>query len=191
MALKGTVSTTLLILLTWLSIRMVSHWTLRRNSRWRSAQIYKKSVAEQNSVEIAWEMLLCDDYEVLRACIYWTEEDRRRFRQLVVNTVMATDIVDTELQALRKKRDRKTTIVIDHLMQASDVSHKMQHWHIYKTWNEKFFMECYGAYKAGRAGSDPSMNWYKGEIGFCDFYVIPLAKQLDSSGVFGVSSLNI
>eukprot|EP00980_Cylindrotheca_fusiformis_P014460 scaffold3860_cov116-Cylindrotheca_fusiformis.AAC.2 len=179
----------------------------------RNAQIYKKSVAEQNSVEIAWEMLMEDDYSALRACIYQTESDLRRFRQLVVNTVMATDIVDKELQALRKSRweaafskasdpsssalegpdegehdDRKATIVIEHLIQASDVSHTMQHWHIYKQWNERFFMECYGAYKAGRANVDPSLNWYKGEIGFFDFYVIPLANKLASCGVFGVSS---
>eukprot|EP00980_Cylindrotheca_fusiformis_P005912 scaffold1246_cov134-Cylindrotheca_fusiformis.AAC.4 len=172
----------------------------------RNAQIFKKSVAEQNSVELAWGMLMGKEYEALRACIYHTEDDLRRFRQLVVNTVMATDIVDKELQALRKARwetafadtpvqdpslssdDCKATIVIEHLIQASDVSHTMQHWNIYKTWNEKFFMECYAAYKAGRADSDPSKNWYKGEIGFFDFYVIPLAKKLDSCGVFGVSS---
>eukprot|EP00980_Cylindrotheca_fusiformis_P021970 scaffold8821_cov115-Cylindrotheca_fusiformis.AAC.2 len=64
----------------------------------------------------------------------------------------------------------------------------MQHWHIYKKWNERFFMECYGAFKEGRADSDPSQNWYKGEIGFFDFYVIPLAKKLQNCGVFGVSS---
>eukprot|EP00980_Cylindrotheca_fusiformis_P023104 scaffold10116_cov127-Cylindrotheca_fusiformis.AAC.6 len=169
----------------------------------RNALIYKKSVAEQNSVELAWVMLMADEYSALRACIYQTEADLQRFRQLVVNTVMATDIVDKELQALRKKRwevafssdedqeghdDRKATIVIEHLIQASDVSHTMQHWHIYKEWNERFFMECYGAYKAGRADSDPSVNWYKSEIGFFDFYVIPLAKKLASCGVFGVSS---
>eukprot|EP00980_Cylindrotheca_fusiformis_P026482 scaffold16265_cov115-Cylindrotheca_fusiformis.AAC.1 len=170
----------------------------------RRAQIFKKSVAEQNSVELAWGMLMGKEYDALRACIYNTEEDLRRFRQLVVNTVMATDIVDKELQALRKARwesafadtlvedetsdDCKATIVIEHLIQASDVSHTMQHWHIYKSWNQKFFMECYGAYKAGRADSDPSTNWYKGELGFFDFYVIPLAKKLESCGVFGVSS---
>eukprot|EP00980_Cylindrotheca_fusiformis_P012967 scaffold3236_cov66-Cylindrotheca_fusiformis.AAC.33 len=172
----------------------------------RNAQIYKKSIAEQNSVELAWEMLMQSEYKELRACIYQSEEDLKRFRQLVVNTVMATDIVDRELQALRKARwetafsetaaveygigseDTKATIVIEHLIQASDVSHTMQHWHIYRSWNEKFFMECYGAYKAGRAESDPSVNWYKGEIGFFDFYVIPLAKKLDNCGVFGVSS---
>jgi len=29
---------------------------------------------------------------------------------------------------------------------------------------------------------------YKGEIGFFDFYIIPLAKKLKECGVFGVSS---
>eukprot|EP00980_Cylindrotheca_fusiformis_P031380 scaffold26280_cov137-Cylindrotheca_fusiformis.AAC.2 len=170
----------------------------------RSAQIFKKSIAEQNSVELAWGMLMAREYDALRACIYNTEEDLRRFRQLVVNTVMATDIVDQELQDLRKARwesafadtlvqdetsdDCKATIVIEHLIQASDVSHTMQHWHIYKSWNEKFFLERYGAYKAGRGDSDPSKTWYRGEIGFFDFYVIPLAKKLESCGVFGVSS---
>eukprot|EP00980_Cylindrotheca_fusiformis_P014135 scaffold3716_cov69-Cylindrotheca_fusiformis.AAC.20 len=172
----------------------------------QSAQIFKKSVAEQNSVELAWGLLMGKEYEALRACIYHTEDDLRRFRQLVVNTVMATDIVDKELQALRKARwetafahnpihdatltsdDRKATIVIEHLIQASDVAHTMQHWHIYRSWNEKFFMECYAAFKSGRADSDPSENWYQGEIGFFDFYVIPLAKKLESCGVFGVSS---
>lgn len=85
--------------------------------------------------------------------------------------------------------DRKATIVIEHLIQASDVSHTMQHWKIYLQWNEKFFFELYKAYKEGRAEADPSVGWYKGEIGFFDFYIIPLvAKKLENCGVFGVSS---
>eukprot|EP00980_Cylindrotheca_fusiformis_P011777 scaffold2813_cov114-Cylindrotheca_fusiformis.AAC.3 len=175
----------------------------------RSAQIYKKSIAEQISMELSWDMLMGQEYAELRACIYQTEEELRRFRQLVVNTVMATDIADKELQTLRKNRwdaafsstttssanesetegdDRKATIVIEHLIQASDVAHTMQHWHIYKKWNERYFMECYGAYKEGRVDTDPSLSWYQGEIGFFDYYVIPLAKKLQSCGVFGVSS---
>lgn len=35
---------------------------------------------------------------------------------------------------------------------------------------------------------DGSEFWYKGEIGFFDFYIIPLAKKLKECGVFGVSS---
>lgn len=119
---------------------------------------------------------------------------------------MATDICDKELGAMRKDRwavafsgekvdstmeeavNRKATIVIEHLIQASDVSHTMQHWHIFKRWNQRLFFEMYAAYKAGRADKDPSEFWYQGEIGFFDFYVIPLAKKLASCGVFGVSS---
>jgi class 3 adenylate cyclase len=171
------------------------------------AELYNnKSVAEQNSVDLAWDLFMEPQYNELRGCICPSEADYQRFRQLVVNTVMATDIVDKELGALRKQRwnvafddstkdenpldtvNRKATIVIEHLIQASDVAHTMQHWHVYRQWNERFFQECYKAYKEGRAERDPSIGWYKGEIGFFDFYVIPLAKKLKDCGVFGVSS---
>ena len=88
----------------------------------------------------------------LRRAIYINEVEFRRFRELVVNTVLATDIMDKELGQLRKKRwndafsadteqqaaaaadeaaktystNRKATIVLEHLIQSSDVSHTMQ-----------------------------------------------------------------
>jgi hypothetical protein len=166
----------------------------------------KKSVAEQNSVELAWNLLNDDRFENLRAAIYQTREEKKRFRQLVVNSVMATDIMDTDLKELRNKRwekafstedetespknqsDRKATIVIEHLIQASDVAHTMQHWHVYLKWNQCLFQEMYRAYVEGRAEKDPSEGWYQGELGFFDFYIIPLAKKLKECGVFGVSS---
>mmetsp|Transcript_11750 Transcript_11750/g.21153 ORF Transcript_11750/g.21153 Transcript_11750/m.21153 type:complete len:272 (-) Transcript_11750:75-890(-) len=142
------------------------------------------------------------------SAIYVTRTEFKRFRQLVVNGIMATDIVDKDLKKLRNDRwdaafadsdqgphvneDRsrilKATIVIEHLIQASDVAHTMQHWHVYRRWNERFFQECYQAYKDGRAEKDPSETWYQGELGFFDFYIIPLAKKLKECGVFGVSS---
>lgn len=179
------------------------------------AQHYRnQSVAEQNSVDLAWNLLMQDQFSDLRQCIYQTPAELQRFRQLIVNSVMATDIVDKELGQLRKNRwerafsdqsskeegddaaaaaeredvNRKATIVIEHLIQASDVSHTMQHWHVYLKWNERFFQECYATYQCGRSETDPSINWYKGEIGFFDFYIIPLARKLESCGVFGVSS---
>jgi hypothetical protein len=164
-------------------------------------------VAEQNSVDIAWQLLMDETYTDLRMTIYASNSECQRFRQLVANAVMATDIVDKDLKTLRNARwekafseagvmvdnhedriNRKATIVIEHLIQASDVSHTMQHWHIYRKWNERFFLECYRAYREGRAESDPSETWYKGEMGFFDFYIIPLARKLKDCGVFGVSS---
>jgi hypothetical protein len=171
------------------------------------AKFYRnKSVAEQNSLDLAWNLLMDDSYTDLRKTIYTTQKGLERFRALMVNCVMATDIVDKDLKDLRNGRwaeafsekncnsrskeamDRKATIVIEHLLQASDVAHMMQHWHVYRRWNERFFFECYKAYKEGRCETDPSESWYKGEMGFYDFYIIPLARKLKDCGVFGVAS---
>jgi hypothetical protein len=172
------------------------------------AKMYKgKSVAEQNSFDVAWDLLMEPTYENLRRQIYTTDAEFNRFRQLVVNTVMATDIMDKDLKKLRDDRwdaaftltseqertshravNLKATIVIEHLIQASDVAHTMQHWHIYRKWNERLFQEMYKAYEQGRMETDPSADWYEGEMGFFDFYIIPLAKKLKDCGVFGVSS---
>lgn len=46
----------------------------------------------------------------------------------------------------------------------------------------------YQAFKSGRLGRNPSDFWYEGEIGFFDFYIIPLAKKIGECEVFGVSS---
>jgi hypothetical protein len=195
---------------------------------------HSKSVAEQNSIDLAWNLLMQKEYTDLRHTICSTKTEFIRFRQLVVNTVLATDIMDPDLKDIRNGRwlkafadleesllvtptyiqnnmssrnltisqdgpsklgepsadqvNRKATIVIEHMIQASDVSHTMQHWHIYRKWNERYFMECYDAYRNGRTTTDPSITWYEGELGFYDFYIIPLAKKLKECGVFGVSS---
>jgi hypothetical protein len=170
-----------------------------------------KCVAEQNSVDIAWNLLMQEKYHDLLQCICPTEEEQRRFRQLLVNAVIATDIADKELQQKRKTRwdkafqsnseaslefldndkndlDRKATIVFEYIIQASDVAHTMQHWKVYKKWNERLFEERYFSFVTGREEHDPSIGWYQGELWFFDNYIIPLAKKLETCGVFGVSS---
>lgn len=165
-----------------------------------------KSVAEQNSITVAWSMLVEPQYGKLCNAIFPTTNERQRFRQLIVTMVMATDIINSELQLLRKKRwekaflespssldedevsSRKATIVIEHIIQASDVAHTMQHWHVFCRWNEKLFQEKYEAYLSGHEEVDPTERWYENEIGFLDNYVIPLAKKLKDCGVFGVCS---
>ena len=174
-------------------------------------QVYGgKSLAEQNSVDLAWNLLMTEQYRPLLTILCRDESELYRFRQLVVNSVMATDILDPDLKKLRNARwekafstsgtkdshdgsregiNRKATIVIEHLIQASDVSHTMQHWNVYTKWNARLFKEMYKAYLDGRGGAkDPSEFWAQGEIGFFDFYIIPLAKKLKECGVFGVSS---
>ena len=175
------------------------------------ASVFKeKSVAEQNSLVLSWDLLMDDQFKNFRRVLFQNKAELLRFRELVVNSVMATDIADKDLKVLRNDRwakafdqevqskapavsgkeevDRKATIVIEHLIQASDISHTMQHWHIYRKWNERLFIEMYQAYVDGRSSTDPSTFWYKGEIGFFDFYIIPLTKKLKECGVFGISS---
>jgi hypothetical protein len=153
----------------------------------------KKSVAEKNSIALAWEFLLRSEFSELRACIGELE----RFHDLVTDAVMATNIADKELteDVFRESAHHagdtdllKASIVLDHMMQAADVSHTMQHWHIYRKWNERLFHENWKGYSAGHADTNPVDRWYKSEMGFFDFYVIPLAKKLSECGVFGVSS---
>jgi 3'5'-cyclic nucleotide phosphodiesterase len=165
-----------------------------------------KSIAEQNSVDMAWSLFVSDDFITLREFLFETSEELKRFRQVLVNVVLATDIFDKELNSLRKSRWEKAfttssqaitsrechslraTIVIEHLIQASDVSHTMQHWHVYRKWNCKLFQELHQAYREGRMAANPADFWYQGELGFFDNYIIPLAKKLKDCRVFGVSS---
>jgi hypothetical protein len=149
-----------------------------------------KSVAEQNSFDIAWNIWMDPGFADLRSSVCPSDVELKRFRQIVLNSVMATDIFDKELKALRDSRwekafehdnkstssserqqsdpvcrNRKATIVIEHIIQASDVSHCMQHWTVYQKWNRCLFHEMYRAYLSGRGGeSDPSQGWYKGEL---------------------------
>jgi class 3 adenylate cyclase len=177
------------------------------------ADLYRdQSIAEQNSVDLAWDLFMDPRYKDLQECVAATRKESLRFRQLVVNSVMATDIFDKDMKELRDKRwdkafhrgsdenrvisessieeDRnmKATIVIEHIIQASDVAHTMQHWHIYQKWNERLFEEMFSAFECGRSEKNPADFWYKGELWFFDNYVVPLAKKLEECNVFGVAS---
>ncbi|CAJ1943563.1 unnamed protein product [Cylindrotheca closterium] len=191
----------------------VSNGTLSNEKHEMAIRFDHKSCAEQNSVVVIWDLFLSDRYDALRDAMFGGNMERlRRFRQIVVNSVLATDIFDRELRDVRERRwtkafpdddvsalslssqemdsmegDLRATIVIEYIIQASDVVHTMQHWTVYQKWNKRLFCEMMSAYQAGRADKDPSEGWYGGELWFFDNYIIPLAKKLKECGVFGVS----
>jgi len=95
-----------------------------------------KAVAEQNSVDLAWEALMDSRFSSLRKSIYGeSEAELKRFRILLVNCVMSTEMFDDQLKQLRNARwekafsvpdgvqpttqaiNRKATIVLEHLIQ--------------------------------------------------------------------------
>lgn len=55
-----------------------------------------KSVAEQNSTDLAWNLLFQSQFSNLRKAIFRTKDELVRFRALVVNGVMATDLVSRQ-----------------------------------------------------------------------------------------------
>ena len=169
------------------------------------AGLYKnKSVSEQNSVDIAWWLLMTPNFSDLRECIGLSDaKELRRFRQVLVNSVIATDILDIDLKVHRDKAwakafrkapsktvsnssdSLKATAVIEHLMQAANAAHTLQSYHIYLEWGERQFEEIYQAYHNGRSERNPADSWYISELCFFDNFVIPLAKRLGQSGVLG------
>lgn len=56
-----------------------------------------QSVAEQNSVNVAWSLLMRPEYANLRGAIYCDLTEMDIFRHLVAGAVMATHIFDDQL----------------------------------------------------------------------------------------------
>ena len=116
-----------------------------------------RSMAQQHAIQRTWELFARENFRELRRTICATPRELRRFRQIFVTAVMATDFVDREFNERRAERweeafnselleermkasqssltfyskvelDRMATLVMEHLMQASVVAHAMQHW---------------------------------------------------------------
>ena len=160
---------------------------------------YKRCMTEQNSFDLAWNQLMQPEFEDLRGAICADEEELKRFRQIVINAVLAPNCTDEKLLAMRQKRfaaikegnadlNLKATATIVLLMQAAAAFHTLSHWQMYQKWNERSFFELYAAFESGRTKEDPSINWFQKSLQYFDDHVIPLCKEMQSLGVFGPSA---
>lgn len=70
--------------------RGISNTQLIKEEPNMGALFRNKSVAEQNSLEIAWSLLMSDRFKGLRDYIFCDTDELLRFRQVVVNAVLAT-----------------------------------------------------------------------------------------------------
>ena len=125
----------------------VPNFVLKNEDPSMASRYKDRCIAEQHSFELAWDLLSEDRFADLRGAILCNEEESIRFRQLVVNATMATDLFDPELCDLRTKRWKqafgvrsdhafeklssvRATVLFEHVIQASDISHTMQHWYV-------------------------------------------------------------
>ena len=51
-------------------------------------------------------------------------------------------------------------------------------------WSGRLYFELRYAHVLGRGG-DPQVRWFENQIGFLESYLLPLARRLEDTGVFG------
>jgi len=90
----------------------VSNFVLIRQKHTIATTYNNKSVAEQNSIDVAWNLLMESEFAELRSCIADTTERFLYFRQLVVQIVLATDVMDRESNQQRMRRWEMATTAI-------------------------------------------------------------------------------
>lgn len=112
----------------------ISNMQLATEQPHLATKYHNKSIAEQNSLDIAWDVLMGPDFGLLRRTMFASRADMLRFRQVIVNIVLATDIFDKEMNDLRKSRwnkafeesggstnnDLRATIVIEQYVSLSN-----------------------------------------------------------------------
>jgi len=105
-----------------------------------AAKYDNRSIAENHSITLAWNLFMQPEFKDFRTCIAPNDDALEKFRETVNNATLATDIVDKDLKADRNARwehafsenvgakadELKSRIVLEHLIQASDVAHTMQ-----------------------------------------------------------------
>ncbi len=186
----------------------VSNQQLVKNGSPLSTLYKKRCVSEQNSVDISWWLLMTADFDDLRSAIYSNASEKRRFRQVLVNSVIATDFLDSKMQQHRdanwnkvfaesvkrrnhldanEKRNLQVTWIIECTMQFADSSYRGQCYRSYLKWNERLFEEELKAYHSGRLEVNPAVHWYKSELSHFDTFLIPVLSRLINTGIFGGS----
>jgi len=180
-----------------------------KNRESKLSRMYKgRLIAEQHALDLAWELLMDPCYSDLQQAIFSTRIELARFRQIVVNLVLATDLSDKEMVGIRalrwneafsspptnvinagETRRQQVSVMTELLLQVADVSHTMQAWNVYLQWNQNCFREAQRAYKAGRAEIDPAKAWYARENFFFDKRAIPLVERLHKSGLLNCDNL--
>ncbi|KAL3933276.1 MAG: hypothetical protein SGBAC_010469 [Bacillariaceae sp.] len=156
-----------------------------------------KSIAEQNAIDVTWRIFMSENFQNLREFMFGSSlADCKRLRELMVNGIMATDFENPVLKALRKRRwlkaptcrFTKSTLIMEHILQISTVSHSVQAWDIFLEWNERQFWEAYLAFFDQRSSKDPSESWYKDQLKYFDNCVLPLTETGTEAGIWDILS---
>jgi hypothetical protein len=78
----------------------------------------------------------------------------------------------------------RESVIMETILKAADVGHNFQGFDQMATWSNRLFLEMRRAYVQGR-GESPQNGWFRNQISFLEAYLLPLARKLDDTGVFG------
>lgn len=85
---------------------------------------------------------------------------------------------DHSQELILTKQDLERCVLIEHLMQVTDVSHLMQNFENFVKWNYRLYKELMVCQNKNLI-PNPTPTWASGQIGFFDFYIIPLAERAE------------
>ena len=97
------------------------------------------------------------------------------------HTSVVYTVADEEMD---EPDELKSIVVLETIMTAADVAHNLQSWDHMVKWSSRLYNELRKAYVEER-GPDVSRNWFENQIGFLESYLLPLARRLEDTGVFG------
>eukprot|EP00536_Pseudo-nitzschia_multiseries_P006929 jgi/Psemu1/255775/estExt_Genewise1Plus.C_1540020 len=78
----------------------------------------------------------------------------------------------------------REAVIMETILKSADVGHNLQGFEQMARWSDCLYMELRKAFVDHR-GEDPVDGWFHNQIGFLDFYLLPLARKLDDTGAFG------
>jgi len=88
------------------------------------------------------------------------------------------------LQPPEKIDELRASVIMETIIKSADVAHNLQGFDQMAKWSDCLYLELTKAFVEGK-GDDPMNGWFSNQIGFLDFYLLPLARKLDDTGAFG------
>ena len=180
-----------------------------------------KSIVAQHSFDSAWDLFMDPGYKNLRSTIFRKSSDITEFRKLVVNSVIATDLEDSELKASQDARwkelfedrvyprdDNASATecrIPEKISKSDEFNHNRRAMLIIEFIIQASviseYMQHWKIYEKRRrrhftetcrsTTTIARSTWYEKELEFFDTVVIPLLTRLKLSGVFCTSSVGM
>lgn len=147
-------------------------------------------------IESLWALLNQAKYSALFNFICPTDQKRQLFHQIFADCIMIPDFSGDRRRRSGFARASKSlpdpfideaeapanlnldvVRVLQLIIQASDIAHALQHWHIFSEWNERMFHEEHDP-NAAILLENPAATWYQRHLSFLNTVAFPLANQL-------------